>query len=432
MNQLTNRAAGTIMTQSQVFDNLPDEDWDDLLGGVAISFPILGIKGGKFHYRFKGDDTVLTDARGFPVPALEVVILRSQAGLSRTFYAGGYEEGVNRRPDCWSSDGVRPDDTVVEPVNSVCQTCPNAQWSSGATPAAPKAQACQQRRRTVIVPYWGDGDMSNESGGGPVLLSVPPSSLTNQYNFGKEMKENRIRYYSCVVQLSFDPDPKLSFPRLEFKYLRPLTDDEARQVLEVRQGEQIDRILQSKMNVDGPEVLDGHETPVGGSAQPPGAAAMPQARTPGAASATKAASSVRPAPQQPKPTLQAGQAAQPMQQAQPQTQPAGRPVQPGTAVRPGVQQGAAVGAGRPVQPSASTAGRPSAGTQGINEAVARPATAPQSQRTVRQPVPPPVEEAQQDGVTLDEAAGEMLMEAEATATLPDGMTGVFANLMRRS
>ena len=47
-NQVQHRpnGAGAIMQQSALFDQLPAE-WDDLTANVAISFPILGIKGGK-------------------------------------------------------------------------------------------------------------------------------------------------------------------------------------------------------------------------------------------------------------------------------------------------------------------------------------------------------------------------------------------------
>ena len=89
---------GTPTQQSKLLDNLPD-DWEDLTSGVALSFPILGIRGKEFHYRFRGDDTVLADARGFAVPAMQVVVRKAQ--ISRTFYAEGYVEGANRRPDCW-------------------------------------------------------------------------------------------------------------------------------------------------------------------------------------------------------------------------------------------------------------------------------------------------------------------------------------------
>ena len=309
-NNITPRpnGAGAIMQQSALFDQLPAE-WDDLTANVAISFPILGIKAGKWHYRFRGEDEILMDATGrFPTPAVHVVILKAQKELSRTYYASGYVEGVNAPPDCWSSDGVRPDETVAAPINPVCATCPCDAWGSGATPAAPKAKACQQRRRTVVVPY--STDLTNESGGGPILLSVPPGSLTNQVSYGNMLRDNRIHYAGVVTELSFTQDPNIAFPKIEFNYVRPLSDDEARVVIELRAHEQVDRILNTKMvpaEMEAPAAAE-----VAGQPQATGVPPRPAATAQPAQSAPRVAprpSVVRPPVQTPAPA-QAAAAAQ--------------------------------------------------------------------------------------------------------------------------
>lgn len=424
MNQLIKRPPpGTIMQMAGVFNNAP-ADADDLSYGVALSFPLLGIKGGKFHYRWRGEDTIIADARGFAVPAIHVVILKAQRDLTRTFYDGGYVEGENRRPDCWSSDGVKPDDLVPNPVNNLCQTCPNAAWGSGATPAAPRAQACQQRRRTIVVPYWGDGgDLTNETGGGPMLLSVPPGSLTNQLEYGKWLTENGMLYYACVTQLNFDQDPSIAFPKLEFSFVQPLTDEEGGVVLPLRMSEAVTRILTSKINVDGPEVTDGTQPENEATQQPqPTAAVRPTTRpAPNQASSVRAPQAQPQAqPQQAAPQAQAPQAQAPRAPQQPQrtaqaTAP-GAPVNPATAAQR-VQPGA-----RPINPTAAQApgqpGRPAPAAT-INAAVNHPAQAPQTQR--------PVRTAQQQPVQQPQAPLED--EAQPTGEVGARMTQAFDNLM---
>ena len=378
MNQLTHRSPpGTIMEQSNLLDNVP-ADWDDLSSGVAVSFPILGIKGGKWHYRFKGEDTIISDARGFAVPAINVVILKAQKELSRTLYPpGSYVEGANNRPICWSSDGVRPDDLVEEPVNPVCATCPKAAWGSGATPAAPKAQACQQRRRVVVVPY--SDDLSNVDGGGPVLLSVPPSSLRNLDSYSGLLKDARLHYFGCITQLSFDQDPNLAFPRIEFSWVQKLTDDEAAQVLNMRNTDTVSRILVSKINVDGPEVADGVSDVSSGA--PRGAV------QPGVKAAT-----------QPVIPRQAQQS-----MAEPQVA-AEKVIIPAAAqtVKPRVGGFAAT----PVQ-----AGSP------IATAMAKPAAKPPTTRVVKTPADPSTE--------------EMAVEQGDVSRMPDELTSAFASLMKK-
>jgi hypothetical protein len=374
LNNLVTKKPGVIMQQSSLLANMPLEN-AELSAGVTTSFPILGIKGGKWHYRWKGEDKIINDERGFPVPAINVVILKSQAELTRTFYPGGFVDGANNRPVCWSSNGIRPDDIVPDPVNPVCATCPNDAWGSGATAAAPKAKACQQRRRVVVVPY-GD-DLTNEDAGGPMLLSVPPSSLRNMDQYATALTNNGIQYFGGVTQLSFDQTT--AFPRIEFSWAGQLSDDEVAVVLETRKHEQVGRILNSKIEVDGPEA-DG-DTPQGAKPQ----AATPKGAIPKGPAIKAAPQPVAPAPQQAAPVKVNLGAAKP-------TSPA--PMPGGFAVKPGVGKQTT-----------------------IIDAVANPAPAPASTRTVRTA---PIEEA---------SVGEALHEDNAHS-LPDELNSAFDSLMK--
>ena len=426
-NQVQHRpnGAGAIMQQSALFDQLPAE-WDDLTANVAISFPILGIKGGKWHYRFRGEETILLDAQGrFPTPAVQVVILKAQKELSRTFYQSGYVEGVNAPPDCWSSDGVAPDSSVAQPINPVCATCPCDAWGSGATPAAPKAKACQQRRRTVVVPY--SPDLTNEAGGGPILLSVPPGSLTNQVAYGNMLRDNRIHYAGVVTELSFTQDPSIAFPKIEFNYIGSLNDDEARVIIEMRGHEQVDRILMSKMvpaEMEPPgNVPQDGSTPQPQQAPPrPAAQAQPQTR----ASVPPRPSVVRPpvAQQQPQP-----------QQAAPPPPPPPPPVNAGTPTPPVTQAPANRVGGFALQQvgkSVVAPPPPPAGT--IAGAMAKPAAPPPTMRGVVKPLSPRQPEEPEAGEQVQQAEGAIDPEATEPATteasIPQDMNALFSNLMK--
>jgi hypothetical protein len=408
-NQVINRGAGAIMQQSALFDQLPAE-WDDLTANVAISFPILGIKGGKWHYRFRGEETILTDATGrFPTPVVQVVILKAQKELSRTYYATGYVEGVNNPPDCWSSDGIAPDETVAQPINPVCATCPCDAWGSGATTAAPKAKACQQRRRTVVVPY--SSDLTNESGGGPILLSVPPGSLTNQVNYGNKLRENRIHYAGVVTELSFTQDVNIAFPKIEFNYAGYLSDAEAQVIIGMRQHEQVNRILNSKMV---PAEMDATTPDAAGAPAP-----QQQQAAPRPAAAVAAQRPVAPRPSVVRPPAQPAAAAppppppQPVQAAPPPPPPP--PPPPVNKVGGFAMQATRQAPQAPPPPQ-------QAGT--IAGAMASKAPPPPSVRGV---VKPPVETEPEDGAQAD--AGE----PEATeGAMPTDMNNLFNNLMKAS
>jgi hypothetical protein len=415
-NAVTNRGAGAIMQQSKLFDKLPAE-WDDLTANVSIGFPILGIKAGKWHYRYKGEDQILMDATGrFPTPAIQVVILKAQKELSRTYYQSGYVEGVNAPPDCWSSDGVAPDNSVANPINPVCATCPCDAWGSGATAAAPKAKACQQRRRTVVVPY--SQDLTNEMGGGPILLSVPPGSLTNQVTYGNMLRDNRIHYAGVITELSFTQDPNIAFPKIEFNYVGSLTDDEAQVIIGMREHEQVERILVSKM------VPAEMEQPTGEAPQPAQQAAPQPTQRPAAAPQPQrpaARTSVVRPPAQPQPAQQRPAAAPPPPPPPPQATAAPPP----PPLPPSVNR---VG-GFAMQPARTVAApppppQPQAGT--IAGAMANKAPPPPTVRGVVKPLPPVTEDP-----TVEEHADVAAGEPETTeAAIPQDMNQLFSSLMK--
>lgn len=422
VNQVQPRpnGAGAIMQQSALFDALPEE-WDDLTANVSVGFPIVGIKSGKWHYRFQGEDNIILDNQGrFPTPAIQVVLLKAQKELSRTFYPGGYVEGVNNPPECWSSHGVRPDDTVLNPVNPVCATCPNAAWGSGATPAAPKAQACQQRRRTVLIPY--SSDLTNEGGGGPCLLSVPPGSLTNFVGYGNMLRDNRIHYAGVVTELSFTQDPNIAYPKIEFNYVRPLTDEEAAIIIGMRDHEAVDRILNTAMvpqETDAPDTQAQAGTAAPPPAAPPRAPAPPPMRT-------ATTSAVKPPVQQaataapaPNPVAAAkAAAAKPAQQA-----PAAGIAPPQPAQRVGGFNVAPAAKAQAMAPTA-TANAP------IANAVRTASAPPPTTRKVQTPPPSQVMTAAVEAANAGAVEEQMEPEPDQVeGQVPDEMTGMFENLM---
>lgn len=239
-----------LMTQSALLAGHKNTS-RDLSEGVASSFPLISLRGGKWRYRWQGNETVVNDpTTGFAAPTLEVVLVSASKTLTKMWYKDPYAEGQRRPPDCWSSDGKVPDAAVPEPVSDVCLTCPKNAFGSVITPAGKKAKACQDRRRIVIAPAT---DLENEARGGPIMLSIPPGSLKNSQAYGDWLDENNLAYYGCVTQLSFDQN--VSHPKVEFTYLRPLDDDDVRTVLSLRGSEAVKRILDSQFNPESPEAM---------------------------------------------------------------------------------------------------------------------------------------------------------------------------------
>lgn len=269
----------TIMTQSPLLTgHKPNRDLSE---GVANSFPLISLRGGKWRYRWQGKEDVINGANGFASPVLEVVIVDASKTLTKMWYKDPYAEGQRKPPDCWSSDGKVPDAAVPEPVSDVCLTCPKNAFGSVITPAGKKAKACQDRRRLVLAPA---PDLLNEAKGGPIMLSIPPGSLKNSQAYGDFLDENGLAYYGCVTQLSFDQ--QVSHPKIEFTYLRPLDDDDVRTILSLRGSEAVKRIINSQFNPESPEA----KVPADVEDQPPQTAQTPtQQATPQGNGAAKPA-----------------------------------------------------------------------------------------------------------------------------------------------
>ena len=180
-------------------------------GGKRIS-----IKGGVFRLMADGKEITSIDDRH-----LDVVIVNAAPKISRTYYAGTYEEGNTSAPNCWSADGEVPDASIEEPQASNCASCPMNVKGSGQG----ESKACRFSQRLAVV-------LANDIQGDVMQLTLAATSI-----FGKEEGEKRplqayARYLAAqsinpetlVTRLRFDT--KAAVPKLFFQPVRWLEDDE--------------------------------------------------------------------------------------------------------------------------------------------------------------------------------------------------------------
>ena len=228
-------AAGNI---SRVFGNGPVQD--DLSAGVQASFGVIGYKGKVWSIKYRGDEVQLLRNDGDGARnSIEVVIVGAAKNLSKIFYASGYTEGANSAPDCFSTDGIVPNASAVSKQSTTCAACPQNVWGSKISEVSGKAtKRCADSKRLAIVPLQ---DIHNEMYGGPMLLRVPAASLQELGQFGDKMKQLGYPYYAIGSRISFDTE--VSYPRFTFQAIRPLTDEEATKVMELRNGSAVGRIL---------------------------------------------------------------------------------------------------------------------------------------------------------------------------------------------
>lgn len=201
-------------------------------GGKRIS-----IKGGVFRLISDGKEVAAIEDR-----FLDVVIVNAAPKISRTFYMKAYDPDTPAGPDCWSADGDKPDPSASAKQSDTCASCPQNVKGSGAG----ESRACRFSQRVAVV-------LANDIEGDVLQLTLPAQSI-----FGKEEGDNRpLQAYSrwliaqnigpdmVVTRMKFDT--KAEAPKLFFKPMRWLTDDEHETC--VRQGQSDDATKAVTMSV---------------------------------------------------------------------------------------------------------------------------------------------------------------------------------------
>jgi len=190
-----------------------------LAGGVNTSGGMkrVSIKGGVFRLLSGGKEVASIEDRH-----LDVIVVKAAPKVSRIFYAGSYDkDAAAAAPDCTSADGDKPDAGVRNKQAASCAACPQNIAGSGNG----QSRACRYQQRLAVV-------LANDVEGDVMQLALPATSI-----FGKEDGENRPlqAYARWLVAQSVDPsmvvtrmkfDTKAEAPKLHFKAMRWLTDDE--------------------------------------------------------------------------------------------------------------------------------------------------------------------------------------------------------------
>ena len=149
-------------------------------------------------------------------PYMDVVIVNGSRTVQKTWYAGEYNPDETSVPDCWSSDGERPDADVADPQSARCKECAQAiKGSAGAGRAA-----CRYSMRLAVV-------LRNNVGGDIYQLILPQKSLFGQgdvdhmpfLQYAKYVAQSGYNLNMLATRLTFDTDsdfPKLVFSNAEF------------------------------------------------------------------------------------------------------------------------------------------------------------------------------------------------------------------------
>jgi len=180
-------------------------------GGKRIS-----IRGNVFRMMGDGKEIAQNEDR-----AMNIIIAAANANVSRTFYAGTYQEGQAMAPPCWSNDGVAPDIKAEQPQASKCASCAQNIKGSGQG----DSRACRFSQRLAVL-------LENDIRGDIYQLTLPAQSIFGATENGKMPLQSYAKFLgshglpvtAVVTEMRFDTAS--ATPRLTFKAVRPLNEEE--------------------------------------------------------------------------------------------------------------------------------------------------------------------------------------------------------------
>ena len=192
----------------------------NIIGGGGGSNKKIGLSGGVFRLIVGGKEVTVSKSR-----EMNVVVVRTAASNSRTFYAGQYKKGETAAPDCSSLDGVTPDSGVLDQQAGKCASCPQNIAGSGTG----KSRACKYSRRLAVV-------MENDIAGDVYELKLAATSIFGDGNgsddmpldaYVRRMDANNppVNLDDVVTRLKFDDNTDT--PKLNFATVRFLSEDES-------------------------------------------------------------------------------------------------------------------------------------------------------------------------------------------------------------
>ena len=227
MSDMTLFEGGNSLASSDLFKQLQDTD-DNLSGGTGTGGARrISLRGGRFR-EMVGGEQVNVKSDGF----LNVVILNA-AKLSRTYYSGAYDAENPSAPTCWSADTQAPASEVPADQRqaSRCMDCPQNIKGSGQG----ESRACRFNQRIAV---FLEGNMDEV-----YQLQLPATSIFGDAKDGKMgmqayakyLKAHKTPSIAVVTQITFDENS--ATPKLLFKAVRPLSEEELQQAVASKDSE---------------------------------------------------------------------------------------------------------------------------------------------------------------------------------------------------
>lgn len=232
--------AGNSLVNSDLFKSLQSVN-DTLAGGSFGTHRRISIKGGKFREMVGGEQVSVSKD-----DTMNIIVIDA-APVARTYYAGAYDPNSDPvPPSCWSADTQEPSSDANDPQASRCADCPQNVKGSGQG----NSRACRYSQRLAVTI---EGDLEKV-----YQLQLPATSIFGDategampmQGYARFLKAHNTPAIAVVTEMRFDENAEV--PKLFFKPLRPLTEEELEQAVALRDSEETkDAITFTVSQTDG-------------------------------------------------------------------------------------------------------------------------------------------------------------------------------------
>lgn len=223
---------GNSLISADLFKELMETN-NVLSGGTGGNSRRISIKGGRFR-EMVGKEQVNVNSSG----SMNVVVLKSSK-IGRTYFEGAYDPENPSGPTCWSPDSEKPSPDVPADKRKAasCHDCPMNIKGSGQG----DSRACRFSVRLAMC-LEGQYDKVYQ-------MQIPATSIFGKATDGKMgmqayarfLTEKKLPMIAAVTQMYFDENSET--PKLYFKPVRPLADEEIKSCLEQAKTEEADRAV---------------------------------------------------------------------------------------------------------------------------------------------------------------------------------------------
>lgn len=224
---------GNALVNSDLFKSLLDMN-KKMAGGSGGGGARISIRGGKFRMIVDGEQVAVKKG-----DTMNVVIVNA-ADIARTYYEGTFDPENPSAPTCWSADTRTPSADVPEDQrqSDTCASCPMNVKGSGQG----DSRACRFSQRLAVV-LEGELDKVYQ-------LQMPATSIFGAASGNDMGLQAYIKFLSAhntpaiavMTELRFDEDS--TAPKLYFRPVRGLNEEELQEVLEARDSDDAKKAIE--------------------------------------------------------------------------------------------------------------------------------------------------------------------------------------------